>query len=320
LTYTQSVAAPFAPSLIGAAGYHNLVADEDSGEIRIISLAGQGGQSGLSPQALQSLRGLPGLDGADGDPGLLGPPGPRGLAGIQGSSGAPGLEGESAEPSAPLFPSPPYLWTVRNEYVLDEDCDKTTITWNQWNSSGATYYGGGTGTNPGYWVVDSSGTANGYSGLFNAAGSFALAAKETYLLAILQPNNDSASNTEIIVGWTDKTSGSGDPNNGLFFQYLKATSANWLCRTASGGSIITSTGSGVAVTFSLSPYTVLEIVGNLLGTAYEFRINGVTVATHSASLPTAALHFTVFVKNGGLNQFTNVQTDKLYMRIRGLTR
>jgi hypothetical protein len=79
------------------------------------------------------------------------------------------------------------------------------------------------------------------------------------------------------------TSTSADHTDGVYFEYNRATSANWICKTASQ-STRTSTTTSVAV--AINTWIKLEWRCNSAGTSVEFFINGVSVATITTNIPT----------------------------------
>lgn len=211
-------------------------------------------------------------------------------------------------------------WDPREEYFRVWDFDDSQMLWNQGGSSGAAYLGGGSATNPGLLRVDSSGTSGGYSIAWNETTFFALPLKALSLLFLVQTNNDST-NAEFLIGISDKITGTGDPTNGLYFLYQRATSANWICRARAAGSHSGSTTTtSTAVTFGSTPFTRFEIEGNAAGTSFDFKIGGTTVATHTTNIPTAQMHLTLMAKNGAPSTFTYLDCDLVRLRIKGLAR
>jgi hypothetical protein len=87
------------------------------------------------------------------------------------------------------------------------------------------------------------------------------------------------------VGYGDITTGA-DHNNGIYFEYNSAVGANWLIKTASGGTR-TTTDTGVAVT--AGEWHRLLITVNAAGTSVEFSLNGAVIGTITTNIPTGVL-------------------------------
>jgi hypothetical protein len=73
--------------------------------------------------------------------------------------------------------------------------------------------------------------------------------------------------------------------DGVYFEVIRATSTtNWICKTVSNSTTTTTT-TGTAFG---TGWVRLKAVVNAGGTSVEFFINGTSVATHSANIPTGA--------------------------------
>jgi len=79
---------------------------------------------------------------------------------------------------------------------------------------------------------------------------------------------------------------SADHNNGIYFEYNSGVSANWLIKTANGGTRTTTTTTSVATS---ATWNKLIISINAAGTNASFTINGVSVGNISTNLPTSAI-------------------------------
>lgn len=101
----------------------------------------------------------------------------------------------------------------------------------------------------------------------------------------LRPNALAAGGGDLYFAWAGfgDNVAAGDMVDGAYFYYNGGVAANWQCVTANN-STRTTTDSGIAV----SPaYAKLKIIVNATGTAVQFFINGVLVATNVANIPTA---------------------------------
>ena len=79
-----------------------------------------------------------------------------------------------------------------------------------------------------------------------------------------------------------------DFNNGVYFEYTRATSTNWLIKTANGGTR-TSTTTATAVTGGA--WIKLQIVVNAAASSVQYFINGTSVGTVTTNIPTAGTSF-----------------------------
>lgn len=75
------------------------------------------------------------------------------------------------------------------------------------------------------------------------------------------------------------------PTNGIYFEYDRLTSVNWICYTVSGG-VSTQTITTIPVAVFNFDQTYLRIEVDAARAAAVFKINGSTVATVSTNLPT----------------------------------
>lgn len=79
------------------------------------------------------------------------------------------------------------------------------------------------------------------------------------------------------------TSNSADHADGIYFEYNRATSTNWLLKTASN-SVRTTTTSSIAV--AASTWTHLRWVVNSAGTQVDFYVNGTSAGSNTTNIPT----------------------------------
>lgn len=99
----------------------------------------------------------------------------------------------------------------------------------------------------------------------------------------------------------------GNPGNGIYFEYNRSSSANWLSVSANSSSF-TTVDSGVAVSTN---WVNFMIVGN--NSSVDYYINGVNVATINTNLPTnpVNINMTLITKTAGTTS-VNVYQDYFY--------
>lgn len=159
--------------------------------------------------------------------------------------------------------------------------------------------------------VDTGATSGGYCHLYRSTVSHLLGSGWVFE-ALVQLRND---NTGFIarLGWGDATGG-GDHVDGAYFEYDKATSANWRIVTASNSTRNKQTTS-TAVTFST--WIRLKIVWNS-ATDVQFYVNGTSVGSSTSGTggtgtwPTASgrdCGVQFFAKNGATSAFSCVDID-----------
>lgn len=147
----------------------------------------------------------------------------------------------------------------------------------------------GEAARPGQVLFDTGTTAAGYAYLlaFGAGANVAAlfgAGVWTWEGEIYIPTlSTAAEEFQLRFGWGD--SAGADHTDGVYFQYLRTTSVNWLCCCANN-SVRTKTDSGVAV--AAASWLKLKIIVNAAGTAAMFYVNGTLVATVTTNIPTAA--------------------------------
>lgn len=159
--------------------------------------------------------------------------------------------------------------------------------------------------------VDTGATSGGYCHLYRSTVSHLLGSGWVFE-AIVQLRND---NTGFIarIGWGDATGGA-DHTDGAYFEYDKATSANWRIVTASNSTRNKQTTS-TAVTFST--WIRLKIVWNS-ATDVQFYVNGTSVGSSTSGTggtgtwPTASgrdCGVQFFAKNGATSAFSCIDID-----------
>jgi hypothetical protein len=110
-------------------------------------------------------------------------------------------------------------------------------------------------------------------GTFNLEFSFYVATLAT-----------SAQDYVVRVGLGDQTDSTNDNNNGVYFEYNRATSVNWLVKTATNGSR-TSTTTSTAV--AAGSWNRFNITVNDAANSATFFINGNLVGTITTNIPAA---------------------------------
>jgi len=103
------------------------------------------------------------------------------------------------------------------------------------------------------------------------------------------------------VGFSDMTAGT-EPNNGVYVEYDRLSSVNWRYTQAAGAGTRTETASSAAVATG-SHY--IEVFCPGAGGTSEFWVDGVSIGTQAATMPTVVLSpFVQFVKSAGSTPVT----------------
>lgn len=85
-------------------------------------------------------------------------------------------------------------------------------------------------------------------------------------------------------------SANADFTNGIYFQYTRTTSVNWLIKTANASTRTTTT---TSTAVAANAWTKLRAVINAAGTSIQFFINGVSVGTITTNIPTVGSQFII---------------------------
>ena len=185
-------------------------------------------------------------------------------------------------------------------------------------SGGWTYVIDGTSGHPGQIRVDSSGTSGGSAGFYSP--SSLILASGTSIEFVFYVGND-ATGAIVRIGFSDSTSGTADPANGVFCEYSKAVSANIRYR-ARKASVSTETTTGTA--FSLSAWKKVRISYDGTNATFEYGTSGGSYSTlgtiASANLPTAVIRPWFFVTQATAGAYTYADVDFMWPRMWGLAR
>jgi len=205
-----------------------------------------------------------------------------------------------------------------SEYYRLWDFDDQSVSgsgWGNWNASGGGAYGPGAVTGAyGVLRTSSGGTSGGYCGAYPYNGLVPALAANTTLEARVWLGGD-ATGAKIRFGFCDATSGSGDPTNGVFFEYAKDLSANWRIRSGKA-STYTSTTSSTAAAFG--SWIKLKITFD--GTTLTFLVNGTSIGTITTNVPTAAVHPFFFATQATASAWTYIDSDWCRLLVTGLSR
>jgi hypothetical protein len=214
-------------------------------------------------------------------------------------------------------------WNPGDESVYFEEFRTNAIGgWAQGSGSGGgAYSSAGSSGHPGVMRVSSGASSGGFVHAYDSADSmvFAGAAAPGLMVweACVQCLYDSTG-TVMRLGLSDGRVGTGTaaPNNGVYFEYRKDTSANWRYCT-------TKTGTGTPTTSS----TAVNLVGGWIrlriefdGTTVTFYVNGTSIGTLTTNLPTANVAPWFFCTQTTAAAFTSIDVDYVFIRQAGLAR
>lgn len=204
-------------------------------------------------------------------------------------------------------------WLPSDECVYHEEFMTNTLTWAQASGSGGGAFSTtATSGHPGIMRCGAGGTSGGYVGIYSTTGAIVFAGTLTWE-GLVYITND-ATGAKVRCGFADGYV-VADPANGVFFEYAKASSANWRIRTANASTYTTTT-SGTAVTFNA--WVKLKITFD--GTTATFYVNGSSIGTITTNLPTAVVAPSFFVTHSTLNAYTTVDVDYSFLRMSSLAR
>lgn len=219
--------------------------------------------------------------------------------------------------TAAVTPATDYQSTLSTELTYVEDFLAHDIGgWTQSTGSGGAAYSSAAtaASNPGIMRV-SSGATSGGSVCARSSSSCVFFSGTLTWEAVVLCGADSTG-TVMKLGLSNLTTGTADPTDGVFFDYTKATSANWRIR-AIKASVSTTTTSSTAVAFG--SYVKLKITFD--GSTAEFFVNGSSIGTiASANCPVVVLHPFFFVTQATSSAFTYIDVDRLFLRMTGLSR
>jgi hypothetical protein len=217
----------------------------------------------------------------------------------------PFVADSSASPQAPSWVN--YL--LREEEFLTGGIASNQIgEWGWFISIGTVALVQGETDHPGIIRLNSPNTSGTIGSIFprntgEQTGDF------TYFAAIVRPSSGST-NMSFRAGLMAVPSTPAEGSQGLYWSFLAGTSANWRTITRNGSGV-TSTQTSVA--YTVGNWYLIEIVKN--GANWEFWLNRVLAATHSANIPTGAVlpAFAIETNNAVAKQ---VDIDYVAMRTR----
>lgn len=180
-----------------------------------------------------------------------------------------------------------------------------------WSGTGTITIQGGSTILPGFYRFDTGSVQATQARIHMAnSGTFPPAFHHTLKFSIRL--NTSDANTTFRCGSADAFNGA-PPNNGIYFEKLDGDS-NWFCVTRASSSE-TRTDSGIAI--QTTSFVTFEYIRSSTGVA--FKINGATVAFHTATIPTALLGSYAYIINSAAAAKT-FDIDKKRFTMKGLTR
>lgn len=219
--------------------------------------------------------------------------------------------------TAAVTPATDYQSTLSTELTYVEDFLSHAIGgWTSSNGSGGAAYSTPTAAaaNPGVMRVSSGGTSGG-SCCARPASSVCFFTGTMTWEAIVTCGAD-AVGAVMRLGLSNLTTGTADPTDGVFFDYTRASSANWRIRARKASADVTTT-SSTAVAFG--SYIKLRITFD--GTTATFSVNGTSIGTIAAAdCPVVVLHPFFFVTQSTASAFTYIDVDRLFFRQTGLSR
>ena len=236
------------------------------------------------------------------------------------SGGTPYVSDPSgaADPAVFTYSGGTYAWQspvlASSTMVWIDDFMTNTLTWGQWSGAGgATYNTGSSSGHPGVQRMTSNVSGGGYVGIYSANQSITPQSGITWEATVSIGSINAGSVYRL--GLADTTSGTAAPVNGMVFELVKDTSANWVIR-ATKASTTTTTTSGTAATTGWHRFKIVYSGGTA-----TFYLDGTSLGTVSSStyLPTAAVAPMLFAYNTGTN-YSWLDPDYVKVTITGLSR
>ena len=179
--------------------------------------------------------------------------------------------------------------------------------------SGGAYFYLSTSGHPGIVRVSSGGSSGGYVGAYCKSGLILAAG---FSMEVLVNCGNDATGAVYRIGLADTTSGTSAPNNGVYFEYVKATSANWRYQ-AQKATVNAGASSSTAVAFS--SWLKLKITYD--GSNVTFYVNGSSIGTiAAANLPTGAVAPYFFVTQSTASAWTYFDMDYIKVQFTSLSR
>ena len=193
----------------------------------------------------------------------------------------------AADPAVFTYSGGTYAWQspvlASSTMVWIDDFMTNTVTWAQWVSGGGVYNTPSSSGHPGVLRVTNGGGAGGYAGTYSATQCIVPQSGITWEATVNV--GAIAAGSTYRLGLSDMTSGTAAPANGMMFELVKDTSANWVIRSTKASTTTTTT-SGTAATTGWHRFKITYSGGTA-----TFYLNGTSLGTVSSStyLPTAAV-------------------------------
>lgn len=236
------------------------------------------------------------------------------------SGGTPYVSDPSgaADPAVFTYSGGTYAWQspvlASSTMVWIDDFMTNTLTWGQWSGAGgATYNTASSSGHPGVQRMTSNVSGGGYVGIYSANQSITPQSGITWEATVSIGSINAGSVYRL--GLADTTSGTAAPVNGMVFELVKDTSANWVIRSTKASTTTTTT-SGTAATTGWHRFKIVYSGGTA-----TFYLDGTSLGTVSSStyLPTAAVAPMLFAYNTGTN-YSWLDPDYVKVTITGLSR
>ena len=206
-------------------------------------------------------------------------------------------------------------WLPSDESIFFDDWRTNATDWTNNNASGggAYFIAATSTTHPGMWRVGAGGTAGGTINYYDGVASTPFAGSLTWETCIWI-----AGDTATIIcrcGFSDTLTGFALPANGVFFEYIKATSANWRVHSIKA-SVATSTTSATAV--SVGAWVKLKITFD--GTTITYYVNGTSIGTCTTNLPTVYMSQWYMCYQNLISSWSSIDIDYTFLRQSALAR
>jgi hypothetical protein len=180
----------------------------------------------------------------------------------------------------------PENWIFYNEDFLNPALAGTNFS-NQSTGTGSTYVGNSSLTVANRWgfVLIATGTTTtgrgaAASAVTKLSGGYTLIRNSIQVLSLSTVTDEYIFD----VGFHDQFNTNNTPTTGVYFQYDRLTSTNWLAVSAEASTLTTTT---TSVAVAADTWYNFDIIINAANTQVTYYINGVLVATHTTNIPTS---------------------------------
>ena len=206
-----------------------------------------------------------------------------------------GTDWQPVYPEAQLNPS--NAWRLHDEFMAGNNSSSNNSNGGdaRWffNKSGAsgsmdTNLAAVTASNPGVIKLISAGAGGSYSSMLLGGIILGNGSIELEYLINFDALADVTNDWVFRVGLGDTTN--ADHSNGVYFEYNRSTSTNWLIKTANAG-VRTSTTTSTAVV--ATSWIKLHISINAAANSVTFYVNGVSVGTITTNIPTLVTQLSI---------------------------